>query len=224
MVVTGPRVGRVGRRVGLLEVSLYLTAAVSAVSVALSSAPAAEREEVDELLSGRVPKPAPGGEMRRSEGAKQTLVRYNGRMTNIDDEVLELPLEAGGWRPAGAHPAYALAAEVRAVEEGHLARVLPDGSVLVKSDSGAGSYRVGVRAVDGGVVRLGCSCPSGVYRGHLPVPCKHAALAGRRLEREGLARWRDGVWHLRERAALRAALASAIRPRARRGAAHRPAA
>src|SRR4029453_10368544 len=45
--------------------------------------------------------------------------------------------------PAGHdHRAYGLAAEVRAVEEGHNARVLPDGSVLVKAESGPGSYPV----------------------------------------------------------------------------------
>jgi len=37
------------------------------------------------------------------------------------------------------HRLYGLAAEIRAVEEGHNARVLPDGSILVKSDSRAGS-------------------------------------------------------------------------------------
>lgn len=116
---------------------------------------------------------------------------------------------------ADADPAtYALAAEARAVEEGHVARVLPDGSVLVKANSQPGSYRVVIRRVDDGVVWFACSCTSGGYRLGLPVPCKHAALAGRRLEREGLATWRGGVWHVRGRAALRAALASAIRPAA----------
>jgi hypothetical protein len=45
---------------------------------------------------------------------------------------------------------------------------------------------------------LRCSCPSGDYRARLPVPCKHAALAARRLEREGLARWDEdlGGWSL----------------------------
>jgi hypothetical protein len=33
------------------------------------------------------------------------------------------------------HRLYGLAAEIRAVEEGHNARVLPDGSVLVKAES-----------------------------------------------------------------------------------------
>jgi hypothetical protein len=101
------------------------------------------------------------------------------------------------------HPAYGLAAEVRAVESGHNARVLPDGSVLVKSDSEPGSHRVWVRGVRDGTVILGCTCRSGTHRSYLPVPCKHAALAGRRLERESLARWHDGTWRLHERAQVR---------------------
>jgi hypothetical protein len=61
---------------------------------------------------------------------------------------------------------------------------------------GDGSYRVRVAGVRGGLLVLGCDCPSGGYRARLPVPCKHAALAARRLEREGLARWDDrlGGW------------------------------
>ena len=103
------------------------------------------------------------------------------------------------------HRLYGLAAEIRAVEEGHNARVLPDGSILVKAESHPGSYRVVLRGIDDGVLRLGCSCRSGEYRTSLPVPCKHAALAARRLEREGLARWEDGTWRLRPRAQVRGA-------------------
>jgi hypothetical protein len=98
---------------------------------------------------------------------------------------------------------YGLAAEIRAVEEGHNARVLPDGSILVKAESNPGSYHVRIRGIDDGVLRFGCSCRSGEYRTSLPVPCKHAALAARRLEREGLARWDDGTWRLREQAQIR---------------------
>ncbi len=114
------------------------------------------------------------------------------------------------------HKLYGLAAEIRAVEEGHNARVLPDGSILVKAESRPGSYRVSIRAVADGVLRFGCTCPSGVHRASLPVPCKHAALAGRRLEREGLARWEDATWRLRERAQARGArllLAGTVQPR-----------
>jgi hypothetical protein len=113
---------------------------------------------------------------------------------------------------------YGLAAEVRAVEEGHNARVLPDGSVLVKSESHPGSHRVVLRGMTDGVLRFGCSCRSGTYRTTLPVPCKHAAVAARRLEREGLARWEDGTWRLRDRAQVRGArllLARTVRRRPR---------
>jgi hypothetical protein len=103
----------------------------------------------------------------------------------------------------GRHAAYGLAAEVRAIESGHNARVLPDGSVLVKSDSEPGSHRVWIRGVRDGTVLLGCTCRSGTHRTSLPVPCKHAALAGRRLERERLASWYDGTWRLREGAQVR---------------------
>jgi hypothetical protein len=103
------------------------------------------------------------------------------------------------------HRLYGLAAEIRAVEEGHNARVLPDGSILVKSESHPGSYRVSIRGMVDGVLRFGCTCRSGEYRSALPVPCKHAALAARRLEREGLARWDDGNWRLRERAQVHGA-------------------
>jgi hypothetical protein len=103
------------------------------------------------------------------------------------------------------HRLYGLAAEIRAVEEGHNARVMPDGSILVKAESNPGSYRVTIRGIDDGVLRFGCDCRSGQYRTALPVPCKHAALAARRLEREGLARWYDGSWRLRDRAQVRGA-------------------
>jgi hypothetical protein len=103
------------------------------------------------------------------------------------------------------HRLYGLAAEIRAVEEGHNARVMPDGSILVKAESNPGSYRVSIRGVDDGVLRFGCSCRSGEYRTSLPVPCKHAAVAARRMEREGLARWVDGSWRLRDRAQTRGA-------------------
>jgi SWIM zinc finger len=88
--------------------------------------------------------------------------------------------------------AYAIACEERGLREGHRARVLPDGSIQVKASSGAGSYRVRVAGLRNGLLMLRCSCPSGDYRARLPVPCKHAALAARRLEREGLARWHAG--------------------------------
>jgi hypothetical protein len=128
------------------------------------------------------------------------------------------PVDTGPGGPAARlwdHRAYGLAAEIRAVEEGHNARVLPDGSILVKAESHAGSYRVSIRDIADGALRFGCTCRSGEHRAWLPVPCKHAALAGRRLEREGLARWEEGTWRLRERAQVRGArllLAETARP------------
>ena len=115
------------------------------------------------------------------------MLPYTGRMEEMLEPILRRRL-------------YGLAAEIRAVEEGHNARVMPDGSILVKAESNPGSYRVYIRGIDDGVLRFGCNCRSGEYRTSLPVPCKHAALAARRLEREGLARWDDGTWRLRPRA------------------------
>jgi hypothetical protein len=101
--------------------------------------------------------------------------------------------------------AYAIACEARGLREGHRARALGDGSLLVKASSGAGSYRVRVAGVRDGLLVLRCDCPSGDYRARLAVPCKHAALAARRLEREGLVRWDEdlGGWSPR-RPAVRA--------------------
>jgi hypothetical protein len=104
------------------------------------------------------------------------------------------------------HVAYALAAELRAVEDGHHALAQPDGSLLVKAESaerrraGPGSpgrYRVRVEGIEDGLVVLSCTCRSGFHRFRMPIPCKHAALAARRLEREGFVRWDEG-WRSRE--------------------------
>jgi SWIM zinc finger len=104
------------------------------------------------------------------------------------------------------HAAYAIACEARGLREGHRARALDDGSLLVKASSGDGSYRVRVAGVRDGLLVLRCDCPSGDYRARLPVPCKHAALAARRLEREGLARWDEdlGGWSPHRRPSARA--------------------
>lgn len=95
---------------------------------------------------------------------------------------------------------YALRAEMRAVEEGHRARLNEDGSISVKSDSDPNAtYRVTFHPVDL-LIKFDCDCPSGTYREDLFVPCKHAALAARRLERRGLAHWVDGYWLLTDKA------------------------
>ncbi len=85
-------------------------------------------------------------------------------------------------------------AEVRAVEEGHRAFVTEGGVIDVKSDTSDKHYKVRFVALNNGEIHFNCTCPSGVNRGHLRVPCKHSALAGRRLEREKLAVWQDGLF------------------------------
>jgi hypothetical protein len=96
--------------------------------------------------------------------------------------------------------AFALRRMVQAVEAGHLARAQHDGSWLVRSDSRPASHRVVVLQVQSnGIVWLGCGCESALYRPHLPVPCKHAARVGLRLEHDRLVSWNatDGLWHQR---------------------------
>lgn len=93
-----------------------------------------------------------------------------------------------------------IAAEARALEEGHHARMNDDGSLSVKSDSRRDvtyriTFSIGSWFVAGDMaVKFSCTCPSGQARPDELVPCKHAALAGRRLEREGLAVWKHGIW------------------------------
>lgn len=87
-----------------------------------------------------------------------------------------------------------LDAEVRAVERGNHARLAGDGTtLLVASESEPGVNRhVRVQAV-GSVVTFTCSCPYGSWQPKF-VPCVHASVAARRLEREGLLRWESGRW------------------------------
>lgn len=96
---------------------------------------------------------------------------------------------------------YALRAETRAVEHGRHAFLNDDGSLSVKSESHPDvTYTVTYRTVDL-LIKFDCDCASGRYRGdNLFVPCWHSALAGRRLEREGLAHWVDGYWLLTDKA------------------------
>ena len=97
--------------------------------------------------------------------------------------------------------AYTLACETRAVEEGHRAYHTPTGALTVVSDSRPGvTWTVTFHAGTDGTVRFACTCPSGRYRGHRhDVPCKHAALAGRRLERERLAVRTPAGWKVHPR-------------------------
>ena len=101
--------------------------------------------------------------------------------------------------PANAG-AFALRRMLAAVETGRLARAIGDGTWQVHSDTRPVSFQVVVREVDGrGVVWFGCACESGGYRPFLPVPCKHAARVGLRLEHDGRVAWdgTDGLWHQR---------------------------
>ena len=95
-----------------------------------------------------------------------------------------------------------IAAEARAVEEGHHAVWDDDARCFtVKSDTTDATYKVGVEAVQAKLrvprytLRLRCTCPAGV-RSRDDLACKHGAVVARRLERMGLAEWdgRDGSW------------------------------
>lgn len=90
-----------------------------------------------------------------------------------------------------------LDAEARAVEEGHRAFVQPGGSIKVVSDTQRDkSYNVTFEVEVGGFIHFYCDCRGGECRPHLLIPCKHSALAGRRLEREGLAIWHNGQFEV----------------------------
>lgn len=91
-----------------------------------------------------------------------------------------------------------LACEARAVESGARARRTPAGTYLVRSETRDLRWEVSVYTVrrPDGLVLLGlrCSCESGTYRPDQLVPCWHAALVARRLEREHQATWIGGLW------------------------------
>lgn len=91
---------------------------------------------------------------------------------------------------------YAVRAEVRAVEEGHRAFDNGDGTFRVVSDTREGvAYTV--RPVLGSTPKamclISCDCPAGRNARNRTCPCKHAALVGRRLEREGKLRFDTGL-------------------------------
>lgn len=91
---------------------------------------------------------------------------------------------------------YGFNCEVRAVEEAGYAFVQPGGSCNVKSTSGDETYSVRFVGLVSGGIHFVCTCKSGQNRGHLPVPCKHAARVGRRLVREGIAVWENGLFNI----------------------------
>lgn len=93
----------------------------------------------------------------------------------------------------------AIAAEARAVLEGHHAfwsdRLA---CFTVKSDATDATYQVRPEAIvpaAGHLVALSftCTCKAGRTSRAL-LPCKHAALVARRLERMGLAWFDSGTW------------------------------
>jgi len=80
-----------------------------------------------------------------------------------------------------------LAAEVRAVEAGRIARAQDDGSFLVRSEDGARSYRVTFYSDNAGDIHLTCTCAWGEHHPGARAGCKHIAAAGRSLVRRELA-------------------------------------
>lgn len=106
-----------------------------------------------------------------------------------------------------------LDAEVRGVEAGHRAFVVPGGAIRVISDTHHEKHYVVTFAaayVGSGVVFTCDPHGNAAYRDdHLHtiggpglVPCMHAGIAARRLEREGLIRFTErGEWVATDRAA-----------------------
>ncbi len=96
-----------------------------------------------------------------------------------------------------------LAAEVRAIEEGHIARLaLERGVLLVTSDTRPGVIYELVPQGRNGLLHISCTCPGATPDRGAPgdLACKHAALVARRLERAGLARFDGAKWMITERA------------------------
>lgn len=98
-----------------------------------------------------------------------------------------------------------LDAEVRAVEHGHHARLAGDGHHFhVRGEDHPDlTYSVNIKAVGETIV---FTCDHAMVLGFTAspqrtfVPCQHAALCARRLEREGLLRWDGGRWLPTEKA------------------------
>lgn len=117
-----------------------------------------------------------------------------------------------------------IAAEARAVEAGAYAIMQEDGSFRVRSFSRADVRHIVhpeiVKMVEDWAVRFRCSCESGTSRPGELVPCQHAALVGRRLERDGWAVWRGGYWYATDKALEQAGIRKAppLTPRIARGA------
>lgn len=97
---------------------------------------------------------------------------------------------------------FAMNAMIRALEEGHHSffrkddagtyfDVVSDADLddeVARYDSRRKHYRITLGYIprQNLLVHFTCTCKSGENRPHLPVPCKHAALVGRRLVRDNL--------------------------------------
>lgn len=110
-----------------------------------------------------------------------------------------------------SHAEANLAAEIRAVSEGHRAFLAADHRASVVSDTTDGlHWLVTAQATHTGAgIVFHCwpdqsGCPGhGDRWSRTPgrVTCKHASLLARRLEREGFARWDRGMWVATEKSA-----------------------
>lgn len=100
-----------------------------------------------------------------------------------------------------------LAAECRAVTEGHRALLTGEklnGMSVIKvvSDTTPDRWYQVIGTIDViGMARFECwaNDPDFKHGSRKAVPCKHAALAARRLEREGLLKWHEGAWWASDR-------------------------
>lgn len=76
-------------------------------------------------------------------------------------------------------------ARERAQNERHQARWQTDGSQTVRSESIPGErWEQHFEITPGNAIWFHCTCPSGQFRGHLLVPCKHATRWGDRMVRD----------------------------------------
>lgn len=82
---------------------------------------------------------------------------------------------------------YAVRCLERALASGHKTWIQQDGSIKIASDSEPGVARHVTFEQNATFIQLHCDCPAGTFHEAELVPCKHAALAGRRLVKEGLA-------------------------------------
>lgn len=89
--------------------------------------------------------------------------------------------------------------EARARKSNHRAWINPDGSLRVHSKSHPRRWHtVTYELVGADVIRFRCDCEAGQNRGEL-VPCWHSAKGAFRLEREGIAVKRGGLWRIPSR-------------------------